>query len=335
MTGPHGARGLVNRRTFLAGAAAAGTLGFSSRSGAAEPAVPAAMPSDVPPEDWRVRHGRVRQSVMTFVFKLPADTMIEAAARMGLAGIEGIGSDPQVLARARAKGLTVTIGSTGSLQTGPVDRQIHQAYAERVRGVIDTAAERGLPAIICFTGNRPEGVSTEQGRRNCIEGFKLVAPYAAQKTVDMCRDTRNRRDSSGWMTGHPGYFGDDADLCADIVRAVDSPGLKLLFDIYHVQVMNGDVIRRIRQYADLIGHVHTAGVPGRHELDDRQELNYPAIMRALLEVGYRGFVAHEFIPTWPDKLAALRHAVRLCDVPAPDSPTAQPPRASRSTAAVR
>jgi hydroxypyruvate isomerase len=124
----------------------------------------------------------------------------------------------------------------------------------------------------------------------------------------------NTRDNTHPMKGHPGYFGNDVDLCVDLIRQVGAPRMKLLFDVYHVQIMNGDVIRRIRQHKDVIAHVHTAGVPGRAELDETQELNYPAVMRALIEVGYQGFVAQEFIPTWPDKVAALRHAVRVCDV---------------------
>jgi len=116
------------------------------------------------------------------------------------------------------------------------------------------------------------------------------------------------------MKVHPGYFGDDVELCIDLIKQVDSPRMKLLFDIYHVQVMNGDVIRRIRQYKDYIGHIHTAGVPGRNEIDETQEVNYPAVMRALVDVGYKGYVAHEFIPTWSDPLASLRHGVRVCDI---------------------
>ena len=116
------------------------------------------------------------------------------------------------------------------------------------------------------------------------------------------------------MKGHPGYFGDHVDFCVELIRRVDSPNMKLLFDIYHVQIMDGDVIRRIRQYKDLIGHYHTAGVPGRGELDDQQEINYPAVMRAILETGYTGYVAQEFIPTWSDKVLALRHGAMVCDV---------------------
>ena len=156
--------------------------------------------------------------------------------------------------------------------------------------------------------------SDEQAERNCIACWKQVIGYAEQKQVNLCLEHLNTRDDTHPMKGHPGYYGDDVDLCVDLIRRMDSPRMKLLFDVYHVQIMNGDVIRRIRRYKDYIGHYHTAGVPGRCELDDNQEINYPPIMRAILETGYTGFVAQEFIPTWPDKLAALRHAVRVCDV---------------------
>jgi hydroxypyruvate isomerase len=116
------------------------------------------------------------------------------------------------------------------------------------------------------------------------------------------------------MKGHPGYFGDHVDFCVELIRRVGSPNMKLLFDIYHVQIMDGDVIRRIRRLKDVIAHVHTAGVPGRGELTEDQEVNYPAVMRTLIEVGFNGYVAQEIIPTWPDKVAALRHAVRVCDI---------------------
>ena len=117
------------------------------------------------------------------------------------------------------------------------------------------------------------------------------------------------------MKGHPGYFGDDVDHCVELIQRVGSPRMKLLFDVYHVQIMNGDIIPRIRQYAPMIGHVHTAGVPGRGELHVQpQEINYPAVMRALKNSGYRGYVAHEFIPTLPDHANSLKRAVQLCTV---------------------
>jgi hydroxypyruvate isomerase len=118
------------------------------------------------------------------------------------------------------------------------------------------------------------------------------------------------------MKGHPGYFGDDVEFCIDLIKRVGSENFKLLFDIYHVSIMNGDIIRRIRQYKDLIGHYHTAGNPGRGELVETQEINYPAVMHEIVKSGYKGYVAHEFIPTWDDPVKALRHGVQVCDVPA-------------------
>jgi len=150
--------------------------------------------------------------------------------------------------------------------------------------------------------------------RSCLETWKEVMPYAEEKKVTVVLEHLNSRDDSHPMKGHPGYFGDHVQHCVDLIKAVGSPRMKLLFDIYHVQIMDGDVIRNLRQYKDVIGHYHTAGVPGRGELDETQELNYPAIVRAILETGYQGFMAQEFIPTWPDRVKALRHAVRVCDV---------------------
>jgi hydroxypyruvate isomerase len=137
---------------------------------------------------------------------------------------------------------------------------------------------------------------------------------AEAKKVTLCLEHLNSRDDTHPMKGHPGYFGDDVDFCVDLIRKVGSPNFKLLFDIYHVQIMNGDVIRRIREYKEYIAHYHTAGVPGRGELDETQEINYPAVMRAILETGYEGYVAQEFIPTWDDRALALRHAAQICDV---------------------
>lgn len=166
--------------------------------------------------------------------------------------------------------------------------------------------------MIAFTGMR-EDIPDDVGATNCVEGLKQIANYAEQKKVTICLEMLNTRDDTHPMKGHPGYQGDNTEYCIDIVKRVGSSHVKLLFDIYHVQIMDGDVIRRIRQHKDLIGHVHTAGNPGRGELSDTQEIAYPAVMKALLEVGYRGYVGQEFIPTG-DALAGLKQAVQLCDV---------------------
>ena len=131
--------------------------------------------------------------------------------------------------------------------------------------------------------------------------------------MDHCIENLNTRDDTHPMKGHPGYQGDEVDYCIDIIKGVGSPNMKLLFDIYHSQIMDGDIIRRIHQHKDYIGHVHTAGNPGRHELDDTQELNYPPMMKALLEVGYQGYVGQEFLPT-RDPYQGLYEAITLCDV---------------------
>jgi len=146
-----------------------------------------------------------------------------------------------------------------------------------------------------------------------VKGLKQIAGHAEKKGVTICLEQLNSRDSSNPMKGHPGYQGDDVDYVAGILRRVGSDRVKMLFDIYHVQIMNGDVIRRIEECKDLIGHVHTAGNPGRGELDNNQEINYPPIMRKLLEIGYEGWVGQQFVPT-RDPLEGLREAVALCDV---------------------
>jgi hydroxypyruvate isomerase len=145
-----------------------------------------------------------------------------------------------------------------------------------------------------------------------VSGLKQIAGYAEQKKVTVCLEMLNSRVSEN-MKGHPDYFCDDIDLAVDICRQVGSERVKVLFDIYHVQIMQGDVISRIKQHHAFIGHYHTAGVPGRGEIDDTQELNYAPIMRAILETGYRGYVAQEFIPV-RDKVQSLSEAARICDV---------------------
>ena len=184
---------------------------------------------------------------------------------------------------------------------------------------LDSAAEFGAPNVIAFVGMKARSLkepeqgdfSTEQGAANCVEGLKRIAGYAEKRGVTLCLEMLNSRDGSAPMLGHPGYQGDHLDYCVQILERVDSARVKLLFDVYHVQIMDGDVIRRIRQHAPWIAHVHTAGVPGRGELDLNQEVNYPAVARALVSAGYSGFVGHEFLPT-RDPVEGLREAVLAC-----------------------
>jgi hydroxypyruvate isomerase len=191
----------------------------------------------------------------------------------------------------------------------------------RTKVSIDQASDFGIPNVIAFTGYKwldaddPQGeeISLANGAAHTVRGLRELAAYGASRGVTICLEQLNTRDDSDPMKGHPGYQGDDIDYCAEIVRQAASPSAKLLFDIYHVAVMNGDVIRRLRRYRDWIGHIHTAGVPGRGDLDHQQEINYPAVMRTLLEIGYQGYVGQEFIPT-RDPAGSLHAAVNLCDV---------------------
>jgi hydroxypyruvate isomerase len=214
----------------------------------------------------------------------------------------------------RDLGLNISLVGSHGFGKGPFNPANHEFCIDRLREGIDLAAEVGCKNVITFTGMREDGISDQQGADNCVQCWKQVIGHAEKKGINLCLEHLNSRDNTHPMKGHPGYFGDDVDFCVELIRRIDSPNMKLLFDIYHVQIMNGDVIRRIRQYKDVIAHYHTAGNPGRCELDDTQEINYPAVMRAIVETGYQGYVAQEFIPTWDDKIAALRHAAKVCDV---------------------
>ena len=298
--------GDLTRRAFCAGAGAALTLPALSVHADA-------TSSAVPPEDFRIRGGRIRHSVMAWCFSaVPPETLIKACARMGLAAMEGIGREhyPAI----RAAGMSISLVSSHGFGKGPVSRANHESCIRLLREAIDIAVQFGTDKVITFTGMREPGMTDEVAAQNCVDCWKQVIRYAEEKKVTLCLEHLNTRDDTHPMKGHPGYFGDDVERCVDLIRRVDSPRMKLLFDIYHVQIMNGDVIRRIRRHKDVIAHIHTAGVPGRGELDLDQEVNYPAVMRALVGIGYTGYVAHEFIPTWADKLAALRHGVSVCDV---------------------
>ncbi len=248
---------------------------------------------------------------MAWCFKpMPMEQLIPACAKMGLAAIEGI--DAKYYPLMKQHGLAVSLCSSHGFAKGPVDPDNHAFCKQKLTEAIDLAVQWDCKNVITFTGMRKAGLSDQQAEQNCIRLWKDVVGYAEQQGVTLAMEHLNSRDDTHPMKGHPGYFGDDVDHCVDMIRKVDSPNMKLLFDIYHVQIMNGDVMRRFRQYTDVIAHVHTAGVPGRGELDEHQELNYPAIVQAIRDTGYDGYLVQEFIPTWDDKVAALQHAVELC-----------------------
>ncbi len=188
---------------------------------------------------------------------------------------------------------------------------------------IEANAAAGFSNVVTFTGfadttipepgAKPGSIVTrEEGIRNCVEGYKKIVGMAEKAKVTICLETLNSRDAAD-MKGHPGYQGDHMDFCMEVINKVGSPALKLLLDVYHIQIMDGDLMRRIAPLRDMIGHVQVAGVPGRGEIGADQEINYPAVMRSIMDVGYDGYVGLEFIPT-KDPLTSLKEAIAILDV---------------------
>lgn len=272
--------------------------------------------------------GRIKHSIVFWCFNIAGEKWdieqaCSAANRLGCKSVEICG--PDTWPTLKKHGLTCAIAPNGMPGAPFVKGLNNPRYQQEVivttSKMIDDCHAAGVPSVIAFTGYKwkdaedPKSgeISLEEGAANCVAALKKLALHAEKQNVTICLEHLNTRDSSHPMKGHPGYQGDDIDYVANIVRKVGSPRVKVLFDIYHVQIMNGDLIRRIEQCKDVIGHIHTAGNPGRAELDDTQEINYPPVMRKLLEIGYTGYVGHEFIPT-RDPLVGLREAVALCDV---------------------
>jgi hydroxypyruvate isomerase len=299
----------TSRRQVLTGAAGAAVLGVSALNGAGE----AAEPGDQGPA---VKNGRIKQSVVPWCFEKHWDVprAIQVAKQLGCPSVELI--HPRYFPLLREHGLCCAIAPIDMSPDLPFVKgynnpRHHARIIKATRDSINACAEYGYERVIAFTGLR-EGIPDDVGADHCVAGLKKVVGHAEKKKVTICVEILNSRVDAPMM-GHPGYQGDHTDYLVEIIKRVGSPNMKLLFDIYHVQVMDGDIIRRIRQLRDVIGHVHTAGNPGRGELDDKQEISYAPIMKALVEIGYNGYVGQEFIPT-RDPLAGLREAVTLCDV---------------------
>ncbi len=258
------------------------------------------------------KNGRIKQSLCHWCFRetWSVEQLAAVAKQLGCLSVELV--EAKHWPMLKQMGLTCAISSSHGFVKG-LNNPAHWDYCfEILRKRIDEASAIGVPSVITFTGMR-ENIPDDVGLKNCVEGYKKIVGFAEEKKVTLCLEMLNSRDNTHPMKGHPGYQGDHTDYCMEIIKQVGSPRLKLLFDIYHVQIMDGDVIRRLRQYKDYLGHIHTAGNPGRGELDNKQEINYGAVMEALVEIGYQGYVGHEFIPT-RDPMQGLREAVAVCDV---------------------
>jgi len=252
--------------------------------------------------------GRLKQSVSRWCFgKMSLDELAGHAARIGYRGIDLL--PPSDWQAVRKHGLVCALGAMGgpvTIEKGLNRVEYHGPILEALDKGIDLAAEAEVPNIVCLSGNRA-GMSDEEGLENCVMALRQIAPHAEKKGVTLCLELLNSK------VDHKDYMADHTAWGLAVVKKVGSPRVKLLYDIYHMQIMEGDVIRTIRDSIGSIAHFHTAGVPGRHEIDGRQELNYPAICRAIVEAGFTGFLAQEFTPTG-DPLRALEEAFRICDV---------------------
>jgi hydroxypyruvate isomerase len=283
----------LDRRSLL-GAAGVGAVSLlAGTSAAREP---------IPPRPVK---GRIKQSICRWCYgSMPLEKLAEVARRLGYKSIELLGQREYKIIK--PYGLTCAMMSCSSIADGLNRKENHDKIEKELRSNIAFAAAEGLPNVICMAGNR-RGMADDEGLATCALGLKRVLGFAEEKKVTVCMEGLNSK------VDHKDYMYDLTTWGVALCKKVGSPRFKLLYDIYHMQIMEGDVIRTIRQYKDYIGHYHTGGNPGRHEIDDTQELNYPAIVRAIVETGYTGFLGQEFIPV-RDAVASLGQAFELCDV---------------------
>jgi len=253
------------------------------------------------------RKGRIHQSVCQWCYPhIPIDQLAEYAASIGLKGVDLL--KPEEYEIPRRYGLICTMGYAGGGEIGKALNRTenHAAIEDSFRTNVPRAAKAGVPNVITFSGNRA-GMSDREGARNTVAGLNRVKKIAEDNGVTICLELLNSKHD------HHDYMCDHTAWGASVIAEVNSPNVKLLYDIYHMQIMEGDLIDTIRQNLQWIGHFHTGGVPGRHELDDTQEVQWVAVMRAIADGGFKGYVAHEFVPTG-DPLVALRKAADECDV---------------------
>ena len=249
---------------------------------------------------------RIKQSVCRWCYsKIPVEDFAKECARLNVQSIDL--ADAKEWPVYKKYGIVPTmIGGGTTIPDGFNRKENHAGIAERFAQSVKAGSEAGAPSIIVFSGNR-KGMSDEEGLENCVIGVKQVIKMAEDKKMLVCMELLNSK------INHPDYMCDHTKWGVELVKRVGSPNFKLLYDIYHMQIMEGDVIRTMKDNLQYIGHLHTGGNPGRNEIDETQELNYKAISQAIVDMGYKGFMAHEFIPK-RDPLTSLAEAMALCDV---------------------
>jgi len=289
----------MNRRQMIgnaAGLVAVTAAGFPSAGAfAASPAVNTKL------------KGNIRHSVSQWCYgNIPLEEFAKTCADMGLESIELLGEKDWATVKKFGLKCAVGYATDWGIPKGFNRVANHAKLIADFESMIPKAAEAGVPNLICFSGNR-EGQNDNVGMINCAIALRKLMPLAEKHGVTIIMELLN-------SYGHADYQCDKTAWGAALCEMVGSPRFKLLYDIYHMQIMEGNIIDTIKNNIQYIGHVHTGGVPGRHELDDTQELYYPAIMKALVAAGYKGFVGQEFVPAQPDKIESLRKSILICDV---------------------
>ena len=291
---------LTRRDALTAVGLTAISAGVAAREAAAQ-AMPGATPIRKPTKN------RIKQSVCQWCYqKMPLPDFFKGVVERGLTAVDLL--NEQQWPQAKEYGLTCSMAyiGAGGINEGLNNPKHHETLINAMKTGLPKLKAAGYPNAICFFGKR-DGMSDYDGIKNSIACLKQIKPIAEDNGVNVIIELLNSK------VNHPDYIGDNTPYGAAIVAAVDSPNIKLLYDIYHMQIMEGDVIATINKYKDYIGHYHTGGVPGRNELDATQELNWPAVVEAIIATGYKGWFAHEFIPK-RDPMTSLGEAVTLCDV---------------------
>lgn len=255
--------------------------------------------------------GNIKHSVCRWTYNfLSLEEMCQTVKSMNFSAIDLVGPKEWNILKKHGVDSSMCNGAEISLTEGWNDKQYHPTLIKNYTEHINLVADAGYKNLICFSGNR-KGMDDETGMKNCVEGLKQIMPLAEKRGVVLQMELFNSK------VNHPDYMCDKSAWGVELCKRLGSPNFKLLYDIYHMQINEGDVIRTITDNHQYFGHYHTAGVPGRHEIDESQELYYPAIMNAIVKTGYKGYVAQEFIPTGkdnPSKIAALKKAIAICDV---------------------
>ena len=293
----------VDRRTVLGRIAAVAAAGVASTSLASEAATTATAATKVPV-------GRLKQSLCRWTSKAPLPDLCRRLKTMGFAGIDLIFPDEWSVVN--DNGLSVSMGYPSRrekfIETGFNDPAHHAMLLKELETAIPQAKQAGVRNLIAMFGNRNPAIDERKAIENCVAGLSKIAPLAAQHDVTICVELLNSK------VDHHGYQGDRTAFGAEVMKGIGSTHVKLLYDIYHMQIMEGDVIHTIRDNLRWIGHFHTGGVPGRHEINETQELNYRAIATAIADLNFSGYLAHEFMPTRPDPFASLAEAFQICTV---------------------